>query len=158
MGMMRSTLVFAVALFASGACAPADEPATSDAPPAVAAPAAPAPTTDLPAAPAPPAPPVAEASPQAAPAAAAPVYLDVRTPAEFQAGHVEGAILIPHDQMAQRWPELAAYQDRELVVYCRSGRRSGLAIEVLRAQGFTKLENGGGLNQMAGRGLPITTD
>lgn len=85
------------------------------------------------------------------------LYLDVRTPEEFRTGHVEGAVLLPHDQMEQRWQELAEWQDKPVVVYCRSGRRSGIAIDVLRARGFNNLTNGINPEQMASQGLPIVT-
>jgi phage shock protein E len=84
------------------------------------------------------------------------VYVDVRTAEEFNSGHVSGAVNIPHDQMQARWTELAAYKDTPVVLYCRSGRRSGLALEVLRKQGFTHVENAGGLDQLAARGVPVS--
>lgn len=83
------------------------------------------------------------------------VYVDVRTDAEWEAGHVKGAVHVPVEQLEQRWQELERLRERPLVVYCRSGRRSGIAIELLKAKGFTRLENGGGLEQMAARGLAI---
>lgn len=65
--------------------------------------------------------------------------LDVRTPKEFAEGHVPGAVNVPHDQVAS---QLAAIpKDRDVVLYCRSGRRTELAGEVLRANGYTKLEH-----------------
>ena len=85
-----------------------------------------------------------------------PVYIDVRTAEEFASGHVVGALHIPHDQMEARWEELAAYKDKDLVLYCRSGRRSGLALTVLKEKGFTKVENGGGLADVRARGVPVT--
>lgn len=69
--------------------------------------------------------------------ATAPLLLDVRTPAEYAAGHLPGARLIPHDQLAQRLTELAATQDQEVIVYCRSGRRAAQAIDTLTRAGFT---------------------
>jgi phage shock protein E len=62
--------------------------------------------------------------------------LDVRTPAEFEGGHVPGALNIPHDQVAARSAELGA-RDKPVLLYCRSGRRSGLAAAELVKQGFT---------------------
>ena len=97
--------------------------------------------------------PVRSASPAASPAAAPVLYVDVRTPAEYAAGHVRGAVNIPHDQMEARWRELSAHRARPLVLYCHTGRRAGLALEVLRARGFSRLENGGGLEQLASRGI-----
>lgn len=67
------------------------------------------------------------------------VLLDVRTAEEFAAGHVPGARNISHDVLAGRIDELADARDRDLVVYCRSGRRSGIALDLLRSAGFTRL-------------------
>jgi rhodanese-related sulfurtransferase len=65
--------------------------------------------------------------------------LDVRTPDEYAAGYVPGAVNIPHDQLASRLSEVP--KDREVVVYCRSGRRSEIAGQVLAEHGYTKLEH-----------------
>jgi phage shock protein E len=70
---------------------------------------------------------------------AAPVIVDVRTPGEFASGHIPGAINIPYDQMEARVSEIIAYKDEPVVMYCRSGRRSGIAAPVLVAQGFASL-------------------
>jgi rhodanese-related sulfurtransferase len=67
------------------------------------------------------------------------VVLDVRTPDEYAAGHVPGALNVAHDQVEARLPELASYKAKDVVVYCRSGRRSDLALEVLKANGFERL-------------------
>jgi len=62
--------------------------------------------------------------------------VDVRTPEEFAEGHVPGALNIPHDEMPQRFAELGP-PSTPLLVYCMSGYRSGIAIETLRAKGYT---------------------
>lgn len=67
------------------------------------------------------------------------VVLDVRTVAEFSAGHVPGARNIPHDEIGARLAELSSLRERKLVLYCRSGRRVALAAEALRQAGFTQL-------------------
>lgn len=67
------------------------------------------------------------------------VVLDVRTAEEFAAGHVPGARNVSHDVLAGRLGELAASRDKDVVIYCRSGRRSALAADVLRKAGFTQL-------------------
>jgi phage shock protein E len=67
------------------------------------------------------------------------VVLDVRTPAEFAAGHVPGARNVSHDQLAANLAALEPLRDKEVVLYCRSGRRTLLAEDVLRKAGFTKL-------------------
>jgi rhodanese-related sulfurtransferase len=65
------------------------------------------------------------------------VILDARSPEEFAAGRVPEARNIPHDQVAARLTELAPLRDKTVVLYCRSGRRSGLAAKILKAAGFT---------------------
>ena len=64
------------------------------------------------------------------------LLLDVRTPAEYAEGHVEGAVNISHDQVGAHLGELEP-KSRPIVVYCHSGRRSGLAAAELRGEGFT---------------------
>ena len=65
------------------------------------------------------------------------VILDVRTPSEFDDGHIEGAINIPVDYLAGRLDELS--KDDELLVYCRTGNRSARAVGILEDAGFTKI-------------------
>jgi phage shock protein E len=81
------------------------------------------------------------------------VYVDVRTPEEYASGHITGAINIPYEQMETRWQELAAHKDRPLALYCKSGRRSGLALRLLQARGFSQLQNAGGFEQLVAQGL-----
>ncbi len=68
-----------------------------------------------------------------------PLILDVRTPAEFVAGHVPGAVNLPYDEISERYPELEQSADAELIVYCRSGKRAGMAEATLAGLGFTNL-------------------
>jgi len=65
------------------------------------------------------------------------VVLDVRSPEEFAAGHVPGAVNIPHDRIAERLSEVP--KDKDVVLYCQSGRRAGIAAQVLAEQGYTRL-------------------
>jgi phage shock protein E len=67
------------------------------------------------------------------------VVLDVRSAEEFAAGHVPGARNVAHDQLHTRLRELAADKDKDVVVYCRSGRRAQHAAQVLRDAGFTRI-------------------
>jgi phage shock protein E len=69
------------------------------------------------------------------------VVLDVRTPEEFAAGHVPGARNVSHDQLPAKLAELASLKDKEVVLYCRSGRRTALAEQTLRGAGFTRLRH-----------------
>lgn len=63
------------------------------------------------------------------------VLLDVRTPGEFASGHIEGAVLVPVQDLASR-PEALPSTDTPVVVYCRSGRRSASAAAWLRDAGY----------------------
>jgi phage shock protein E len=67
------------------------------------------------------------------------VVLDVRTAAEYADGHVPGARNVSHDQLAAKLGELSPLKDKQVVLYCRSGRRSQLAEQTLREAGFTRL-------------------
>jgi len=71
--------------------------------------------------------------------------LDVRTQEEFDSGHIEGAQLLPYDEIAQRADELPADKDGTIIVYCRSGRRSALAGQTLLALGYTSVYDLGGI-------------
>jgi rhodanese-related sulfurtransferase len=64
--------------------------------------------------------------------------VDVRTPAEFATGHVPGALNIPHDQMAARHSEIGP-PSTPVLLYCKSGRRTQLAANVLRDEGFSRI-------------------
>lgn len=86
----------------------------------------------------------------------APVVLDVRSPEEFAAGHVPGAINVQHDQVESRLAELERFRDRDIVLYCRSGRRAGAAAEVLRRHGFGRLVHlDGDMPGWESAGLPV---
>ena len=82
------------------------------------------------------------------------VVLDVRTPEEYAAGHVPGAVNIPYDQVGTRLSEIPKTDD--VVLYCRSGRRAALAAETLSAAGYTKLSHlTGDMQGWTAAGLPV---
>jgi len=84
------------------------------------------------------------------------VIIDVRTPAEFAEGHVEGAINLDLEggQFEAELPNLDPAQP--YIVYCRSGRRSGVAVEIMKASGFTQITDYQTLENAANNtGLPI---
>ena len=71
-----------------------------------------------------------------------PVIVDVRSVDEYRAAHIPGAINIPHDTIAERFGEIAEHaSDGRLVLYCRSGRRVGIAAEFLESHGFSRLNH-----------------
>lgn len=67
--------------------------------------------------------------------------VDVRTPGEFADGSVKGSVNIPLDNLTK---EIARFQDKKnIIVFCRSGNRSGMAKSLLEQQGFKNVINGG---------------
>ncbi len=82
------------------------------------------------------------------------LMIDVREPAEWQAGHVKGAKHIPLGDLATRLGEIP--RDREVLLFCRSGNRSGTATKLLRSQGYEQARNvEGGIIAWTGRGFPV---
>lgn len=73
------------------------------------------------------------------------LWIDVRTAEEFAAGHVEGAVNIPYEEIVARIGEVTDDKTSLVYLYCRSGRRSGIALEALQEAGFTRAVNIGGL-------------
>lgn len=68
------------------------------------------------------------------------VYVDVRTPEEFAAETVEGAVNIPLDQVEEN---LEFFKDKKhVVLFCNSGRQSGLALDILEKNGINNAYNG----------------
>ncbi len=85
------------------------------------------------------------------------VIIDVRTAEEFASGHVEGAVNIPHEQIAQGISSLKHLRKGSLIVlYCRSGRRSGIAAETLERLGYTRVINAGSKEDLTARLQPCT--
>ena len=77
------------------------------------------------------------------------VIVDVRTAEEFHAGHVPGAKNIPVQEIKARLQELGA-KDTPLVLYCRSGARSGVVAAELRSLGYTNIKDIGPMSAWRG--------
>ena len=73
------------------------------------------------------------------------VILDVRTQEEYDEAHIDGAILIPDYEIADKAESVLKDKDQLLLVYCRSGRRSKLAAEALVKLGYTNVKEFGGI-------------
>jgi phage shock protein E len=72
-----------------------------------------------------------------------PVIVDVREPIEFTMGHVEGALNIPPRDLMAGAKKLADMdKNTPLVLYCRTGSRSNVGIQILQGLGYTNLTNG----------------
>lgn len=102
---------------------------------------------------------VTACSPAASPSVevtASTTVIDVRTPAEFAEGHLEGAVNIDVSAptFASEISQLPV--DGEYVIYCRSGNRSAQAVDQMEGLGFTNLTDAGGVQQAsAATGLPV---
>ena len=73
------------------------------------------------------------------------VILDVRTQEEYDQGHIPGAILIPDTEVEVTAEDVLTDKDQLILVYCRSGRRSKLASEILVELGYTNIKEFGGI-------------
>ena len=83
--------------------------------------------------------------------------LDVRQPDEWAAGHIPNATLIPLTELAKRVNEVPA--DREVIIVCRSGNRSGQARDLLKEEGFTNVTSmAGGMNDWTAAGYPVVNE
>ena len=78
------------------------------------------------------------------------VLLDVRTQEEFDAGHIAGAILLPYDEINLKAATVLPEKEKEIVLYCRSGRRSAIAKKALLELGYKDVEDFGGINRWKG--------
>lgn len=76
-----------------------------------------------------------------------PIIIDVRTEQEFKQGHIEGAIHIPYQQI-EIVTKVVKNTELPIVLYCRSGRRAGVAQQILEQQGYSYLYNAGGLDAL----------
>ena len=79
-------------------------------------------------------------------------WVDVRTAEEYNAGHIEGAALIPYEVIADNIGSITTDKNADIRVYCRSGRRSGVAKDTLQAMGYTNVINEGGYEEIISRG------
>ena len=73
------------------------------------------------------------------------IILDVRTQEEYDQGHIPGAILISHEEIAEKAEDVLTDKDQLILVYCRSGRRSKIAAEALVELGYTNIKEFGGI-------------
>ena len=82
-----------------------------------------------------------------------PYILDVRQPAEFQAGHISGAKLIPLGELKSRLAELP--KQKEIICVCASGSRSSSASRILASGGYQVVNMHGGMNAWQRFNLPV---
>ncbi len=73
------------------------------------------------------------------------IILDVRTQEEYDQGHIPGATQISHEEIKEKAEKVLTDKDQLILVYCRSGRRSKIAAEVLVELGYTNIKEFGGI-------------
>jgi len=77
------------------------------------------------------------------------VIIDVRTPEEFAAGHLDGAVNIPYEQIAKGINTIPSLtKSSPILIYCRSGRRSAIAAQSLEQLGFQRVYDGGAMSDV----------
>jgi rhodanese-related sulfurtransferase len=83
--------------------------------------------------------------------------VDVREPWEWQAGRIEGAVLIPLNDVMAGAESGQLDKERPVVLVCKSGNRSEVATQMLRARGYDAQNLEGGMLAWDAEGLPYTT-
>jgi phage shock protein E len=81
------------------------------------------------------------------------VWIDVRSAEEFNAGHLQDAVNIPHDKIIEGVKALGSDKDAPINLYCRSGRRAEAALTELKNAGYTNVTNHGGYEDLVKKGL-----
>ena len=76
------------------------------------------------------------------------LLVDVRSEEEFAAGHLDGAVNIQWDNTDALVAVIGMKKDRQVVFYCRSGKRAGVAITTLTEKGYTNIFNATGLDAL----------
>ena len=81
--------------------------------------------------------------------------IDVRTPSEYADGHLANAKLVPLQELESRLGEIE--KSKPILLYCRSGHRSGNALKILLGKGYTQAKHlEGGITAWQAAGLPVT--
>lgn len=73
------------------------------------------------------------------------LLIDVREKDEYAEGHIQGALLIPYDEIEESAEKILTDKQQTILVYCRSGRRSAIAAQTLSSLGYTDIRDFGGI-------------
>ena len=74
--------------------------------------------------------------------------IDVRTEQEYKKGHLKNALLLPYDTIRDTIAAHVPEKDAKIILYCRSGRRSGIAKKTLEAMGYKNVINAGAYEKL----------
>lgn len=87
------------------------------------------------------------------------LLLDVRSAEEFATSHIPGAVNISHTDLVRNLNNVFTYKDKNIVVYCRSGKRAGIAIDILKENSFRHVNHlSGDMNGWQAANLAIATE
>ena len=78
-----------------------------------------------------------------------PIIIDTRTPEEYAGGHLDGALLMPYDDIGGMIEAKVPDKNKPIMLYCQSGGRAGMARKTLTAMNYTNVENLGGMQAAA---------
>ena len=78
------------------------------------------------------------------------LIVDVRAPDEYESGHISVAPNVPHEAVADNLAVFGGDKDRAIILYCKSGRRAGIAREALLNAGYKHVYNAGGYSDISG--------
>lgn len=81
------------------------------------------------------------------------IWIDVRSADEYNAGHLDGAVNVTHEEIGNKISGLVKDKNAPINLYCRSGRRAELAKTILTNMGYTSVTNHGGYDDLVKKGL-----
>lgn len=81
------------------------------------------------------------------------IWIDVRSVAEYQQGHLENALNITNEHIGEKIPTIAPNKDTPIHLYCRSGSRAEVVKTTLTNMGYTNVTNHGGYDDLIKQGL-----
>ena len=81
------------------------------------------------------------------------IWIDVRSAEEFNSGHLQNAVNIPHDQIIEGIKSVSSDKNASINLYCRSGRRAEVALNELKKAGYTNVTNHGSYDNLVKKGL-----
>ena len=85
------------------------------------------------------------------------IWVDVRTLAEYEGGHLPGAHNINFDRIGSHISEITTDKSALVMLYCKSGRRSGFAKHTLEQLGYSNVVNAGGINDVLRQAQTLPT-
>ena len=81
------------------------------------------------------------------------IWIDVRSAEEFNSGHLQNAVNIPHNQIIEGIKSVSSDKNAPINLYCRRGRLAEVALNELKKAGYTNITNHGGYDDLVKKGL-----